>query len=444
MSNRNVTRRKLIALAGAAGAAGLAGCSSGGTNGGTDGGESGGGSGTGTDSGGDSGSDGGGSASTATLWAWNDPGLSPIRDEQASELAQQSDAISDVSWEYYPFENYLAKATTAIPAGNAPDSLALSVLWVPRFADKGVALNLEEHGFDPDDYVSAARSNASYDDTLWAVPWYADCRLVAINTKMFEEAGLEVPDPTYRPSWEEFGSWVDTLAKEHGTGYSMSAGEGFDCFALSNGSGYLNEDGTEAIINNDAALEAANFLQPKVVEEESIIARNPGGTAAIEDLLAGESAMCFAGSWHYPRLRDSGLDWQYMPYPGGPQIEKSHTWSAGVFYSIPKRGGANQDIGLEWLNYINSMEVQKNVTKSMGGFPGRKDAYETDAFQSFIENNPKLKPVAQEMENTISFPSHPEVTKMWNTVHTQAQSMWQGEEPEKALDKAAKEINALL
>lgn len=424
-----------MTLAGSVGAAGLAGCTGGGN--GNSGNGSGGGNG-----GGNGGNSGGGS--TATLWAWNDPGLSPIRKKQAKELSKQSKKISNVTWEYYPFENYLAKATTAIPAGNAPDSLALSVLWVPRFADKGVAMNLEQNGFDPSNYVEAARSNASYDGTLWAVPWYADCRLIAINKKKFKEAGLEVPDPTHRPSWDEFASWVDALSKSQKAAFSMSAGEGFDCFALSNGSGYLNDKGTKAIINNDAALEAANFLQPKIVKDKSILARNPGGTEAIEDFLAGEAAMCFAGSWHYPRLRDSGLDWQYNPYPGGPRIDKSHTWSAGVFYSIPSRGGANQEFGLEWLNYINSMEVQKNVTKSMGGFPGRKKAYETSAFKQFLKNNPKLKPVAQEMENAVSFPSHPEVSKMWDAVHTQAQSMWQGKDPKQALNKAAQEINALL
>ncbi|WP_129116005.1 extracellular solute-binding protein [Halegenticoccus tardaugens] len=427
MSNRNLTRRKLLALTGSMGAAGLAGCSSGGAGGGNG-----------------SGGGGGSGDGSATFWAWNDPGLAPIREEQANEIAEQSDTISDASWEYYPFENYLAKSTTAIPAGNAPDSLALSVLWVPRFADQGVALNLEENGFNPDDYVSAARRNASYDGTLWAVPWYADCRLIAINTSMFEEAGLEVPDPTHRSSWEEFASWIDALGESGKAAFSMSAGEGFDCFALSNGSGFINEDGTEAIINNDAAVEAANYLQPKIVDDGTVLARNPGGTDAIEDLLAGEAAMCFAGSWHYPRLRDSGLDWQYIPYPSGPQIDTSHTWSAGVFYTVPSRGGANQEIGLEWLNYINSMEVQRSVTKSMGGFPGRKDAYETDEFNQFIKDNPKLEPVAQEMENTKPFPSHPEVSKMWDTVHTQAQAMWQGADPQQALDKAAQDINALL
>ncbi|ADQ68864.1 sugar ABC transporter substrate-binding protein [Halogeometricum borinquense] len=443
MSNRrSISRRKILSLTGSAGVAGLAGCmggDDGSTNTSTNGG---GGSGDETSSGTDSNS-GGSSGEKATLWAWNDPGLTPIRKEQGKEFKNNFD-VGGVDWQYYPFENYLSKATSAIPAGNAPDSLALSVLWVSRFGSKGAAVDLEANGFNADDYVPAARNNASYDGKLWAVPWYADCRLLCINRSMFKEAGLEVPDPTYRPSWDEWETWVTELSKTHGTAYSMPAGEGFDSFVLSNGSGYLSEDGTEARINSDAALEAANFLQPKIVEDDSILARNPGGTSAVEDFLAGEAPMFYAGSWHFPRLRKSGLDWQYNPHPSGPNVDVSHTWSAGVFYSVPSRGGASKELGLKWLEYIDSMEVQKNVTKAMGGFPGRKDAYETDAFQQYLEENPKLKTVAQEMENTKAFPSHPEVSKMWNTVHTQAQSMWQGEDPEKALDKAAQEINALL
>ncbi|WP_101296807.1 extracellular solute-binding protein [Halegenticoccus soli] len=421
MRENRVTRRKALAIAGGAGAAGLAGCASGGRSG-------------------DSGQSDG--SNSATLWAWNDPGLSPIREEQAKEF-EKKHGLDGVNWQYYPFDNYLAKATSAIPAGNAPDSLALSVLWVPRFGDKGVAVNLEEHGFSPDDYVTAARNNSSYDGTLWSVPWYADCRLLCINKQMFEQAGLEVPDPSHRPSWDEFANWVEELGKEHGTGYSMAAGEGLDAFVLSNGSGYLTEDGSKAAINNAAAVEAAEFLQPMVVEDEHVLART-SGTTHVEDFLSGQAPMLYAGSWHYPRLRDSGIDWQYNPHPGGPRIEKSHTWSAGVYYSVPSRGGADQEIGRKWLEYIDSMEVQKNVTRAMGGFPGRKDAYETDAFKQYLDDHPKLKVVAQEMENAVAFPSHPDVGKMWTAVHTQAEAIFQGTDPKSALDKAAEEINGLL
>ena len=48
------------------------------------------------------------------------------------------------------------------------------------------------------------------------------------------------------------------------------------------------------------------------------------------------------------------------------------------------------------------------------------------------------------MDNTVPFPSHPDVSKMWDSVHTQAQAMWQGTDPKKALDKAANDINKLL
>jgi len=438
-----LTRRQWIALTSAAGISGLAGCGSGDDGGdGDDGG-----TGTDTTAGGD-GSDGG-SGEAATLWAWNDPGLTPTREEQAQAFASQYDQVSSAQWENFPFENYLSKVTNAISAGNAPESAALSVLWTPRFIDQGVAVNVEDAGLNPDDFVAAGRQNSSYDGTMGAVPWYVDCRMLGINRADFEQAGIEVPDRTYRPTWEEFAGWIDTLSSEldHGNGFSLPAGEGFDAFVLSNGGGYINEDATEATINDDAAVGAAEFLQPKVVEEETVIARPTGATdTGIDDFLTGNAPMYYAGSWQVPRLQDSDVDWQFIPFPSGPNISDdiSHTWSAGVFYMVPNTGGVNQEIGQLWLEYIASEEVQANVTNAVGGFPGLKSAYETDTFQQTLEDEPRLKTVEQEIENTKPFPSHPEVASMWNTVHTQAEALWQGDDIQTVLDRAADEINSVL
>ena len=198
---------------------------------------------------------------------------------------------------------------------------------------------------------------------------------------------------------------------------------------------------------DDAAVEAADFLQPMVVEDESVIARPTGATdTGIDDFLAGNAPMFYAGSWQVPRLQDSDIDWQFIPFPSGPQIsdDVSHTWSAGVFYMAPARGGANQEIGQQWIEYIASEEVQARVTDKMGGFPALSSAYETDTFQSTIENEPRLETVEQEIENTKPFPSHPEVPTMWNSVHTQAEALWQGDDIQTVLDRAASEINNVL
>jgi len=439
-----LTRRQWITLMSAAGISGLAGCGSDGGDGGEDGGSDGE---DGSDGSDGDGGDGGGES--ATFWAWNDPGLTPTREEQAEEFASMHDQVSGAGWENFPFENYLSQVTNSVSANTAPDSAALSVLWTPRFIDQGVAMDVEDAGLNPDDFVAAGRQNSSYDGTMGAVPWYVDCRMLGINRADFEEAGIEVPDRTYRPTWDEFAGWIDTLSSEldHGNGFSLPAGEGFDAFVLSNGGGYINDDATEGIINNDAAVGAAEFLQPKVVDEETVIARPTGATdTGIDDFLTGNAPMYYAGSWQVPRLQDSDVDWQFIPFPSGPNIadDISHTWSAGVFYMAPTAGGASEEIGQLWLEYVASEEVQARVTDEVGGFPGLKSAYETDTFQQTLEDEPRLETVRQEIENTKPFPSHPEVASMWNSVHTQAEALWQGDDIQTVLDQAAQEIEDVL
>lgn len=414
-SNRNTSRRAYLATSTAAviGLSGLAGC-------------------LGDEEDGDG-------DETVELWAWNDPALEDTRDEQAEEF--ESEYGTEVDWQYYPWEDYLSNLTSSVSGGSAPDSMALSVLWTSRFGDQGTVLDLEEEGFDPDDFIDSARDNSSYEGTLYAVPWYADCRLIAINREMFEDAGLEVPDQMTVPTWEEFGTWIDELADDRRDGFVLAEGEGFDVFALSNGARYLSEDGSSAAIDSAEAVEAGEYLREYVVENETATTRP--NTDTVDELISETAAMVYAGSWEYGRLQESDLDWQYVPIPQGPSGDRSRSWSAGVYYSIATEG-ADVDQGSEWLEYLTSEEVQSRVI-DVGGFPGLQSAYETDEFQSFLDDNPKLEVVAQEMENTVSFPEHPDVGDMWNAVHTAAERIWQDESsPQDALDGAADEINDLL
>lgn len=428
MKETDFGRRQYLKLASSAAAAGLlAGCTSG-----SDG------EGSSPDDSGSEGNSGDGSESLS-VWAWNDPGLKEVRESQASKFEKQNG--TSVDWQYYPWSDYLSKITSSVSAGNAPDSMALSTLWIPRFGDRGTVPDLGKMGFDPSVFLDAGRENSSYQGTLYACPWYVDCRLVAINKTRFKDAGLEIPDPMTAPTWEQFGTWLDALGEGGNTAFVMAPGEGLDCFILSNGGSYLNEDGTKARINSPEAVEAAEFLKPYVVDD-GVVATRPG-PKDLDDFISGNAAMSLAGSWEYGRLQDTDIDWQYVPIPKGPSGDSSHSWSAGVYYSIPSKGG-NQELGKKWLEYVISDEVQANVVK-VGGFPATKSAYDSEAFRSFIEENPKLKVVEQEIENAVSFPSHPKVGEMWNIAHTAAERIWQGQQdPQTALDGAAQEFESLL
>lgn len=414
-NNSDITRRehlKLSGAVGALGAVGLAGCLD---------------------------SDDG-DADEITGWAWADPALEEFREQHADTLEDRSG--TRLEWETFPWSEYQSNLVTAVGADRSPDVFQLSVLWTRQFADNDRAMNVEAEGVDTDQFTDAARRNSSYEGTLYAVPWYVDCRLLAINREWFRDEGLEVPDSTEAPTWDEFETWVETLSADDQVGCAIDP-EAFDCMVYSNGGGYLTDDGTEAAINSPEAVEVGEFLQKHVAEEDNIMTR-PGPELADEFIAETTPMYCRAGSWEYSRLEESGIDWQYVPIPVGPSGNRSRSWSAGVYFALPPDGDHTEE-AMEFLDVVLSDEVQANTVANHGGFPAVESAYETDEFREFIDDNEKLEVVEQEMENTVSFPDHPETGEMWSIVHDAAERIFQDtQSPQESLDQAADEINDLL
>ena len=389
-----LSRRQYMSLVGTGAAAGLAGCSNN--------------SQTPTEGSGQTDSGGSGGTSTAdttqtegssseplTVWAWS--GLQDAREKQAQNFKQKTG--TELQWQYFPWENYKTKITSSIAAGNAPPSFAVGTDMVPQFASQGVISNVSELGFDPNNYIEAARTNSSYNDTMYAVPWYADIRLIAINKDMFKEAGLEVPsDPYTPPTWDQFSTWVNALGDEHGKGFVVEPQETFETFFLSNGGRYLKKtkDGYKCTFDQPEVVETANYWLDDLKRDENIL---PTGDYK-SSFIAERAGIGYVGSWHYSALEQADMNYMLMPIPKGPSGDSSHSWSAGVYYSLSPK--SDQQRGKEWLNYVTSPEVQARVTKLTGGFPGRKSTYESDAFQSYIEGDEKLQVISQEMENGLA------------------------------------------
>lgn len=384
---------------------------------------------------------------SAEVWAWDDPGLQPIRDDQAEEFEEMYDL--EFTWEVFPFGDYLPNMTSAVGGGNAPDAGAFSVVWIPEYGNQGTLANVEEEfGIDPDQFVEAAGRNASHDGELVTVPWYHDCRFLCLDRDAFDDAGVEVPDLTYTPSLEEFEEWLLELQgdQDDESVFVMDAREGFEAFFLSNGGSYLNDEGTECTLNEPEVVEIAEFLQRHMNEEGTIVPRSPDtATDPIEDFLAGEMQMYYSGLWQHERLEEGDIDWQWNPMPVGPESEESHTWSAGVFYGVPIEGGADPTVGQAWCEYIISEDVQSRVAELTGLFPATTDAYDTDQFQNYIDENEKMETAVQEIEHTVPFPDHPEFPTMWEEMTRHAEAMWfDDDDPQETLDDLAEEIESML
>lgn len=385
------------------------------------------------------------SPASASAWAWNDPNLDGARRGLADGYEQTTGRA--LRWQTFPFGEFGTKFTNALNGSNAPDALQQTVMHVPQFASKDVLTPASELGFSRDRFMETAAQNAAYEGTMYGVPWFFDCRLMAINVDHFRDAGIEVPDPTEAPSFETFANWIDQLATEDRAAYAMLTGQGYSNLMLCNGGRVVDEDLTTATINETPAVEALEFVERLVVEDETVDAMAFSGSNPVVPAFLNERAsMAQVGSWMYGQLKDSAdFEWQFLPFPVGPSGDSSHSWSGGVYLSVPSKGGANVEHGRALLEYATRPAVQAKIVEQAGGFPGLEAAYETEAFTSYIEEEPKLETVVQEMENTLSRPRHPKAGQMREAVTVAAEKVWQEQAtPQEALDGAATEIQGML
>lgn len=415
-------RRQYVQLAGIAGLTGLAGCSGGGDSDGSDGSSD--------------GSDGG--SSELTLWAWNDQALEDIRDSQVETFAEQTG--TQASWQYFPFDNYLTNLQTSLGTDSAPGAYATAVTWNKQLANGEQLLNLSQSDeIEIPELVDAAEQNVTFEGDIYAVPWYADCRALCINVDMFEEAGLEVPsDPLESPSWDQFAHWVNELSTESRAGYTMAPGEGFEGLMLSNGAGpyieQISEGEFEVTFNDDEAIATGQYVM-----EDLGIDNISRADEDLEEFLAGNAAMTYAGSWEIGQLDDSDINYMYLPQPTGPDADEPSTWSAGVFYGVTPNA-SNE--AMDWLEFILSTDQQQTVPDATGGFPGRADVYETDDFQEFVQSDPAIEVIAQEMQRTSPFPPIINVTQLLSEIGRPAiERVYQGQAtPEEAFNDAAEQM----
>lgn len=101
-----------------------------------------------------------------------------------------------VNVQYIPWLSAHQNLITAIASGNAPDISELGTTWNPEFAAMGALMNLDdtakEWGMD-NKWVPALEEVATYDGSLYGVPWYAGLRQLVYNKDILQEAGVEVP-----------------------------------------------------------------------------------------------------------------------------------------------------------------------------------------------------------------------------------------------------------
>lgn len=223
---------------------------------------------------------------------------------------------------------YCTTLQTMIGGGETVDCAIIAIEGIAKFMELGVAEPIDDWIEENSEIAESitSQTNDDFEDIFkdeegntYAFPFSYNSCYMQFNTDRLADAGVSVPDADW--STEEFLALCEALTVEEDgvTQYAVAVpyGEYFclEQWLLNNDASFMNEDWTEATINEPESVEVFQLLQDLIYEygyapipEENV--------TATEQLMSGQVAMISAGKWTTSNFEASDFDSvavQYLP-----------------------------------------------------------------------------------------------------------------------------------
>ncbi|MBV8468155.1 MAG: extracellular solute-binding protein [Burkholderiales bacterium] len=123
--------------------------------------------------------------------------LSPKFDPYFKDIVAKYNAAHpnvNVVWTDYPWSVIRTKFTAALAGGNPPALVNLDVPWVYSYKQLGLLRPVDDL-INKDAYLGGALADTTFDGKQWAFPFYNGANVIAYNTDLFKQAGLDPKKP---------------------------------------------------------------------------------------------------------------------------------------------------------------------------------------------------------------------------------------------------------
>ena len=341
---------------------------------------------------------------------------------------------------------YADTMVTKLAGGEIPDVMMLAMDQIPRYALSGMLLPL-------DDLASAEYKNALYpvvknaltvNGTLYAAGRDVTPKVVYLNTKMFKDAGIEIPSDTW--TLEEFTTIAQQLTK--GTGADAQWGyywknytdQTFAMIAAFGGNLY-SQDGKSSVLSTDEnTKQAIKYMYDlyntyKVCPSAAQAAQF--GDSEFAPFMANKVAMQIGALSTAATFDASGVEYTVlpMPYING----KSQTSSFVNTWVIPKTA-KNPELSWRIVEFLSGKEGQQIALDMKFGLPA-SNLVDTAAF---VAEKPYNKYFIDALENAVPFPVNMNGSGFQTMFQKECEALWAGvitpEDFAARVDKQAAEI----
>jgi multiple sugar transport system substrate-binding protein len=361
----------------------------------------------------------------------------------------------EVSELYSSNDQVLQKVLTAVRGNSAPDVAYMFGSWSPNIAKIPQVVDMAKEVSNPDwkwdDFYESERTAATVGDKIVGVPALVDNLAIVYNKKLFADAGVAPPTPTW--TWDDFRAAAAKLtdASKGQYGWLIPADGSEDTvwhylpMLWEAGGNILNSDNTKAAFNSEAGVKALTVLQQMAIDDKSLYldTTNENGPKLMN---SGKIGMLVTGPWDLSSLSDIEYGVQIMPtFPGSAGTHQ--TISGPDNWVVFNNGDKKKQAAIDFVKWLTAPEQVKSFSLATGDLPTRlsvgQDKSVLDQLNqnlpgsaTFVENLSNVKTVRPTVEQ------YPDISEALGQA---IMSVMLGEaQPADALGKAAQATDDAL
>lgn len=296
----------------------------------------------------------------------------------------------------------------------------------------------------------------SVDGHIYQIPWKINPIMTIYNKGIFKSLGLDSVPKTYSAylsACEKYKKDFDGDGKPDrwfgNTSVKLIWYQRLFNFyplylAASDGLPLIKDN--RAVFNNKYAIEVFRFLQ-EIYKQEYF--SNDNLSASRDPFIAQQIATKFTGPWEIQHLKkfkpeDMEFDYYTMPVPDdhtGPVYTYCDPKSIVVFNTCK-----NPQLAFDFIKTMTNLKGDLSFIQLTNQLPRRKGLDTLSYFSDFFEQNPKLKPFAEQAKYVKGADKCEVFTEVFDIISQEYEVcvLYNMKSPEEAISDAEKAVNVLL
>ena len=376
-----------------------------------------------TGSGGDDSSSGGDSGGTLTVW---------VDAERVDALQGAADAYQEktgvtVKLVGKSVDDMKDDFIQQVPTGKGPDVVMGAHDWLGELSTNGVVAPIEL-GDSSEDYLPVALQAATYEGTVYMLPYAVE------NIAVLRNADL-VPEPA--ASFDDMVSKGTFVVEQGAEGnpyhlYPFQTAFGAPVFGTDDSGSY---DPTDLQLGSEGGFAFADWLGAQGAA--GTLNTDIDGEIAKQQFLDGTAAFWLTGPWNVGAATDAGINVEIDPIPS-PTGETASPFAGvkGFFVSAESKNKVAANDFL--VNYLGTEDVQLELFTAGNVLPALTAAADTAASDPIIAG---LQAVGAD---AVPMPAIPAMGAVWQFWGVAEAAIINGEDPQATWQKLVDDVTAAI